>query len=153
MKPSSLGSLSSVIILRILSRSSLDSILFDRPIWLSNGISTRNLPGMLICVVRRAPFVPMGSFTIWTKTSSPFFNSSEMEGCLPLDLLFLFSPSAAGSPSISYPEESPVTSETYRNPFFSRPILTNAAPIPGRTESTLPLYTLPSRFTLSGLST
>jgi hypothetical protein len=43
-------------------RSSRDSILRETPTWSTVGMKTRKRPGMVACDVRRAPFVPSGSF-------------------------------------------------------------------------------------------
>ncbi len=45
--------------------------------------NTRKRPGMVTCEVRRAPFVPSGSFTTWTMMSWPSFTSSSILASVP----------------------------------------------------------------------
>ena len=85
------------------------------------GTYTRNRPGSEISVVSLAPFDFIGSLTAWTRMVCPRLIRSWIFRA-PLR------PSSSG----------PTISSTYRNPFFSSPISTNAASIPGRTLSTTP---------------
>ena len=62
-------------------RSSRDSILRDTPTWSTVGMNTRNRPGIVTCEVRRAPLVPSGSLTTWTRISWPSFSRSSIFGC------------------------------------------------------------------------
>ena len=63
------------------ARSSRDSILRDTPTWSTVGMNTRNRPGIVACEVSRAPLVPSGSLTTWTRTSWPSFSRSSIFGC------------------------------------------------------------------------
>ena len=60
------------------ARSSRDSILRDTPTWSTVGMKTRKRPGIVTCDVSRAPFVPSGSLTTWTRTSCPSFSRSSI---------------------------------------------------------------------------
>src|SRR5207342_2318502 len=99
---------------------------------------------MEICVVRRAPLLPIGSFTTCTTISCPSCTSAEIEGVgcgggggalspLPSTL-----PASCGSCGTRR------MSEACRNAARSRPISTKAACMPGITRCTRPLYTLPT---------
>ena len=59
-------------------RSSRESILRETPTWSTVGMKTRNRPGMVTCDVSRAPLVPSGSLTTWTRTSWPSFSRSSI---------------------------------------------------------------------------
>ena len=59
-------------------RSARESILRDTPMWSTVGMKTRKRPGMVACEVMRAPFVPRGSFTTWTRISCPAVSSSSI---------------------------------------------------------------------------
>jgi hypothetical protein len=85
------------------------------------GTKTTKRPGSEISVVSRAPFDFIGSFTAWTRISWLRLRRSW--------ILRWPRPSSSGV----------TISSTYRKPFFSRPISTNAASMPGRTLSTVPL--------------
>ncbi len=81
---------------------------------------------LLLDVVRRAPFVPSGSFTTCTSTSAPSLMSSRISGS-----------GCSSSPLLTGARRT--ISETCRNAVRSRPISTNAACMPGSTRHTLPL--------------
>ena len=59
-------------------RSSRESILRETPTWSTVGMKTRNRPGMVTCDVRRAPLVPSGSLTTWTRMSCPSLSRSSI---------------------------------------------------------------------------
>src|SRR5690349_1674533 len=80
-------------------------------------------------VVRRAPFVPMGSLTTWTRMSSPSFTSARMSSPLGAPMSVLSGFGAA-------------ISAACRNAVRSRPTSMNAACMPGSTRCTRPLYRL-----------
>jgi len=79
-------------------------------------------------VVMRAPFVPDGSFSTCTSSSCP----SRTAWRIKRGSTFCASPN---SKSLLSSAMSP----TYRNAFFSRPMSTNAASMPGSTLRTTPL--------------
>ena len=62
-------------------RSSSELILRDTPTWFTVGMYTRKRPGSAMWLVMRAPFLPIGSLAIWTRTSWPSFNRSVISGC------------------------------------------------------------------------
>ena len=62
------------------ARSSRDSILRDTPTWSTVGMKTRKRPGMVTCEVSRAPLVPSGSLTTWTRISWPSLSRSSIFG-------------------------------------------------------------------------
>ena len=64
-------------------RSARSSIFRETPMCSSPGMSTRKRPGSEIWVVTRGPFVPIGSFVTWTRTSWPFFSASSILGTGP----------------------------------------------------------------------
>src|SRR6188508_2954522 len=88
---------------------------------------------MEICVERRAPFEPIGSFTTCTRIGWP------SASILSIGRFLL-------SPPLSF------MSATWRNPARSRPISTNADCMPGSTRATRPTYTLPTRPRLAARS-
>ena len=116
---------SGLIFLMILSRRLLSSSgsLREIPFVLEFGIKTRYLPGNDIWPVSLAPFSPIASLTTWTKIS-----------CSCLSRFSIF--------ELRLEFE---TSATYKTPFFSSPIDTNAASIPGKIFFTLPRYIFPTR--------
>ncbi len=61
-------------------RSSRDSILRETPTWSTVGMNTRKRPGIVTCEVSRAPFVPSGSLTTWTRMSCPSLSRSSILG-------------------------------------------------------------------------
>ena len=83
------------------------------------------------CVVRRAPLLPMGSFTTCTTTSWPSRTRSRMGGVTAGAVLSALSPTSEG--------EARTMSEACRKAARSRPISTKAACMPGMTRLTLPL--------------
>ena len=62
------------------SRSSSEAIFRETPTWFTVGMYTRKRPGSAMWLVMRAPFLPMGSFAIWIRTSCPSFSKSVMSG-------------------------------------------------------------------------
>ncbi len=113
--------------LRSRSRS-LSGNLRDTPTPSPSGAYTRYRPGIETSIVRRAPFVPIGSFVTCTTISWPAFSRSEMRG-----------PPRCPRPRRFVLPSAVTISSTWRNPFFSRPMSTNAASIPASTLSTRPL--------------
>ncbi|KAG1270497.1 hypothetical protein G6F65_013068 [Rhizopus arrhizus] len=87
---------------------------------------------MLICVVRRAPLVPIGSFTTCTTMSWPSRSSSTI-GTLAGGGRVVFSVSALATGA------GRTTSLACRNAARSSPPSTKAACMPGMTRCTLPL--------------
>ena len=65
-------------------RSSRASIFRETPTWSTVGMNTRNRPAIVACEVSRAPLVPSGSFTTWTRISWPALSSVSILGCSPL---------------------------------------------------------------------
>ena len=61
-------------------RSSRDSIFLETPTWSTVGMKTRNRPAMVTWDVRRAPLVPSGSLTTWTRISWPSLRRSSIFG-------------------------------------------------------------------------
>ena len=108
-------------------------------------MNTRKRPAIVTCEVSRAPFVPSGSFTTWTRTSWPAFNSVSIVGWSPLPRpppdSAASPPSSSSSPPSIRSKASIVstTSDTYRKPSRSRPMSTNADCMPGSTFDTRPL--------------
>ena len=79
MKPSCGGRRRSTIS-RSRRRSLSDPIRRDTPTRRDQGVSTRCRPGIEMFDVMRAPFVPIGSFAIWTMISWPSWRTVSMRG-------------------------------------------------------------------------
>src|SRR3546814_20777443 len=93
---------------------------------------------MLICVVNRAPLLPIGSLTTCTTISWPSRSSSLIGGtgcgC---------DGGASSSPAISGVDSEHITSLACRNAAPSRPNPTNAASLPATPRPPRPLQHLP----------
>ena len=88
--------------------------------------------GMLICVVRRAPLLPIGSLTTCTTTSWPSRSSSAIGAAGAAT-------PAGGSEASPRAGSGRWMSLACRNAARSRPTSTNAACMPVITRCTLPL--------------
>ena len=71
-------------------RSSRDSIFRDTPTWSTVGMNTRNRPGIVTWDVSRAPLVPSGSLTTWTRISWPSLSRSSIFACCRSRVAFPF---------------------------------------------------------------
>jgi hypothetical protein len=117
----------------------------DTPFERAVGMYTTCRPGSDTWLVARAPFVPIGSFEIWTAISWPSFRTSRIgvarvtRRCCGLPADPFPSSASVSSPGTSAAKSSArIASSTCRNAARSRPTSTNAACIPGRTRVTRP---------------
>ena len=109
--------------------------------WLSCGKNTSKRPDKLICVVKRAPLVPIGSLMTCTNKVCPsntcFSMGASAIGASP------FLPALSGSEWRALMLLS--KSATCKNAARSKPMSMKADCIPGNTRDTLPKYTLPTK--------